>query len=348
MHDPNSPTAIRQRSPNRSGQSFAGVVRIVGFFCLVALSLVLVHQMISAGLRRIKTSAFGVSNKVMNGQVNAEILISGSSRALTHFDPRIIHEKTGRTAFNIGRNGSQTDMQLAYLKAYLDHNAKPSLIIHSLDLYSFVTTREVYDPVQYLPYLRESPIYQALAKINPDQWKSRLLPLYGYAVDDMRFTWLLGIKGVFGWNPNEDHFDGFKPRYSSWTGDFEHFKKVNPDGVRFEIEPEGVRVMHELADLCQERGIRLLLVYSPVYREMQAFEKNRTEIFAEFEVIRQRYGVTLWDYSDSLICQNQDYFYNSQHLNADGAAVFTIEIADKVASLSGFGQPSKVAVGVAK
>ena len=63
--------------------------------------------------------------------------------------------------------------------------------------------------------------------------------------------------GFFGWNPPEDHFLGFKPRYSAWTEDFERFKAMNPDGVRFEIEADGVKQMEELLRLCKDQGIKV-------------------------------------------------------------------------------------------
>ena len=72
----------------------------------------------NTGLRRIDTAAFGVFNRIVNGEINAEILVTGSSRALTHFDPRVISGSTGLSAFNIGINGSQTDMQVAVFKTY--------------------------------------------------------------------------------------------------------------------------------------------------------------------------------------------------------------------------------------
>ena len=130
--------------------------KLACFACLVLLLAILLNALITSGLRRINTSSFGVWNRIVDGTINAEIVISGSSRALTHYDPRTIEERTGLTAFNIGLNGSQTDMQLARLKTYLRHNKKPSLLIHNLDLFSFQTTHGgVYDPGQYVPYLEE-------------------------------------------------------------------------------------------------------------------------------------------------------------------------------------------------
>ena len=85
------------------------------------------NALITSGLKRVKTSSYGAWNQVMQGRVNADVIISGSSRAAYHYDPRAIESVTSRTAFNIGRAGTQTDVQLAVLKAYLEHNQKPAL-----------------------------------------------------------------------------------------------------------------------------------------------------------------------------------------------------------------------------
>ena len=278
----------------------SGVVRLCGFLLLLAAALTVTGQLVDTGLRRTGTAAFGVFNRIVDGQINAAILVTGSSRALTHFDPRIIEHETGRTTYNIGINGSQIDMQVAVFKTYLRHNAKPSLLVHSLDSYTFVTSHGgVYFPGQYLPYLNEPDIYDALDRIDPDTWKAKYLPLYGYAVQDMNFTWAKGLGALLGWRPAEDRHLGFQPRHAMWTDDFERFKQSSHGAVRFEIEAAGIRQLDELLRLCQAERIPVLLVYSPVYSEMQALETNRGEIFARFGELAGRYGATLWDYSRS-------------------------------------------------
>ena len=239
---------------NRAGPSArSGLIRIVCFFGLIVILLFGLNAMINSGLRRIKTSQFGVSNKIVQGKINAEIVISGSSRALTHYDPRIIERMTGYSTFNIGLNGSQTDMQLARLKAYLRHNRKPKLIVQNLDMFSFLTSHEIYDPSQYVPYLTEESIYAGVRRVYPDAWKWKYLPLYGYAVEDMRFSWMIGLKALVGIQPREDHFDGYQPRDTSWTGDFEKFRASNPGGIVVETEAQGVRDFEQLLSLCAQQ-----------------------------------------------------------------------------------------------
>ena len=305
-----------------------GVTRLLVFLALCVAAMVLTNYVVDSGLRRLKTSSFGVFNRIVDGQINATIVISGSSRALNHYDPRVIRTVTGRTAYNIGINGSQTDMQVAVLKTYLNHNEKPSLVVHNLDSFAFVTSRGgIWFPGQYLPYLHEEPIYEALSSVDRDAWKWKYLPLYGYAVEDMSFTWLTGMRAVFGWNPREDRYFGFQPRDARWTDDFAHFVNSKRDGIQFSIEPEGLRDFEDLIALCKQRQIPVVLVYSPVYYEMQELEMNRDQIFRHFNEIAQRYDAPIWDYSGSPISRRRDYFVNSQHLNAAGAAAFSADFS---------------------
>jgi hypothetical protein len=317
-------------APQSSSETWSAVARIVSFFGVLVVLVFLMNAAITSGLRRIKTSAFGASNQIMEGKVNADVLITGSSRALAHYDPRIIQTVTGHSAYNLGRNGSQTDMQVAFLKAYLSHNRKPQVVIHNLDAFSFLTTHQVYDPVEYQPYLYDSNLYDALRKINPGMWKSRYIPLYGYVVEDMNFAWVQGVKGFFGWSPREDYFQGFNPRTKKWGSDFEEFKAANPKGVSFQIEPGGVQDVEELIRLCKENGIQLIFTYSPEYDEMQGLTNNRAEIFGRFHDLANRSNIPFWDYSNWKYAGNQDFFQNSQHLNNIGAAVFSEDVANQL------------------
>jgi hypothetical protein len=330
----------------RGARRTRDILRMGLFFVVVLTAAVATDFAITSGLRRIETSAFGDLNRIVDGKINATVLITGSSRAVNHFDPRAITAATGAAAWNIGLNGSQTDLQLAVLAAYLNHNTAPALLIHNLDSFAFVTSRDgVAFADWYVPYLREQPIYDALMSADRSWWKARYLPLYGYAVKDMRFSWLLGVRRLFGSNPPEDRFKGFQPRSDIWNQDFERFREANPNGVHFPVEPRGVQDFERLVALASARGTKVLLVYSPVYWEMQTIEQNRTELFARFEAIAAKYGALVWDYSGSALSRDRKYFFNSQHLNATGAAEFSSSLARRIATsgmLGHIGAPGAV------
>jgi hypothetical protein len=322
--------SIADRPAKSSIPPGKAVRRLVSFCFLIVLLVFAVNALVGVGLRHIRTSSFGAWNQVMQGRVNADVIISGSSRATYHYDPRVIESATGRTAFNIGRVGSQTDVQVAVLKAYLEHNRKPTLVVHNLDAFTFVTTREIFEPAQYVPYLDDQTLYESLRRFDPNLAKSRYLPLYGYIVEDMNFAWFTGVRALLGRFPKEDYFLGFSPRDKEWSDEFERFKRGNPHGVSFAIEPKGVEALAQLIQLCQQNGIQLVLVYSPEYSEMQTLTNNRIAIFATFKELADRNHVQLWDFSNWMHDGDRDYFYNSQHLNSKGAEAFSDDLAARL------------------
>lgn len=326
---------ITGRQDSAGTEPRKGVRCLACFFALIVLLAFGTNAVIGAGVRRIKTSSYGAWNQAMRGQVNADIIISGSSRAAYHYDPRTIEAATGDSAFNLGRVGSQTDVQVAVLKTYLEHNRKPIVVIHNLDAFSFVTTREIFDPAIYVPYLQDKVLYNSLRQLDPQIIKSRYVPLYGYVVEDMNLTWFVGVKALFGVYPKEDYFLGFSPRDREWTDDFEKYEESNPNGVTFAIQPAGVQALDELIQICRKNGVKLVLVYSPEYSEMQAMTKNRAEIFAQFQELADRNQVPLWDYSKWRLEGDRNFFYNSQHLNARGAAIFSSDFAERLKNYLG-------------
>jgi hypothetical protein len=319
-------------SPQSTDCPRIGVTRIICFFLLVGVIAVLLNLAINSGLRRITVSKFGSLNQVMAGKVNADIIISGSSRALNHYDPRIIQNLTGMSAYNIGMNASQIDLELVVLKTYLEYNTKPDLVIQNLDLFSFEITKkgELYDPGYYIPYLYDRNIYDFYRQMMPDAWKCKYIPLYGYAVEDMRFTWIWGLLSWFGIQGHQDFYQGFNPRAAIWNNDFQNFKADNASGVRYALNPKGVKCLEEIIDLCHRNSIEIILVYSPEYHEVQRLEANRKDIMGKFEEIARHFNVPFWDYSDSAISMQQSYFNNSEHLNAEGAQVFSDDLARRL------------------
>ena len=324
--------AFRSAKTGPTGRHFPGLVRLTSFFCLIVVLAFSFDALVTAGLRRIPTSKFGALNRVVNGKVNADIVINGSSRALVHYDPRILERATGLSAFNLGMNATHIDVQLAVLRTYLKHNRKPRLVIQNLEAFSFVTTKmaEIYDPALYIPFLNEPVLYHSLLSIDPAVRKWKYIPLYGYAIEDLRFTWVRALLAWGGIYPREDYVQGFNPRNLQWTEDFERFRSAVGDGMTYEIQSAGEKALRELIAVCQTNGIELLLVYSPEYFEAQALVRNRAEIFAKFRAVAKETGATLWDYSDSPVSRIRAMFYNSQHLNAMGAERFSQDLGQRL------------------
>jgi hypothetical protein len=61
-----------------------------------------------------------------------------------------------------------------------------------------------------------------------------------------------------------------------------------------------------------------------------SIERNRNEIIAKANELTAHFDFPLWDYSGSPICRDRSNFYNSQHLNRNGASAFSDEFAKRL------------------
>jgi hypothetical protein len=297
-------------------------------FCLIAAGIGLALQfLLVLGLDRYGTGSRGACNRVIRGEVNAELLVCGSSRALVHYDPAIIGQQIGRSAFNIGRTGTLPDLELPYLRTYLAHNRAPAGIIVNVDRTCFTTTKQIYAPRQYIPYLNETNLYFKLVALDPKFCRMRRIPLLGIIEERLTLT---AVAGLFGMTGKEDEFDGYEPKDLVWTGEFEKFKAAHPMGEVVPVEDEGIKTFRELLECCLRTRAKVLLVYSPEYYEAHGLTRNRAEIMRRIEEISRACGVEFWDYSTDPICRDKSLFYNSQHMNRQGATLFSEQLAARL------------------
>jgi len=269
-------------------------------------------------------------NRVMRGEVQADVIISGSSRAMYHYDPRIIEAATHMKVYNIGRNGTKLHEQLDFLRLYLRRNTRPTMLIQNLDLASLQENDDVTDPKQYVAWLGDEEVYLPLVRRKRYYFFYRWCPLLALAATGGARQAVEGLLGLDGAAATE--LKGYEPQSLVWTRDFEAFRARYPSGLDWKIDPAKERSLMELVEFCESNNVRPILVYSPDYRVTQAFFHARERTVRAFAGIARRYGISYWDYSADPICGEKAYFYNSQHLNYKGAAAFSSKLADRLAN----------------
>jgi hypothetical protein len=313
------------------------VFMVVGAALALALQAVLVHGMTLSGEGNV-----GVLNRVMRGGLDAEILISGSSRAMYHYDPRVIEHITGLSVYNIGRNGTKLHEQLALLRLYVERNTAPRYLIQNVDVVSLRENDDITDPKQYVAWLRNEEIYRPLVARRQYYIVYRWVPLFALARTGGMRTAIEGLVTRSVTKPDE--LKGYSPQLLTWNEDFEKFKQQNPEGLNWSIDPGQLRVLADLLELCRQHEIEAVLVLSPDYRETQHFFRTRQQTISAFKAVAEKGGVTFWDYSDEPMCDDRTYFYNSQHLNHAGAAVFSDSIGRRLSKHKGQGREAEADV----
>src|SRR5688500_16946576 len=96
--------------------------------------MIVADYVVSQGLRKTRFNEFSEWNDIFSGSINTDIIITGSSRASVHIDPRIIDSAFQSKSYNLGMDGYGFHLQNCRLKTYLKYNQPPKIIIHSLGI----------------------------------------------------------------------------------------------------------------------------------------------------------------------------------------------------------------------
>jgi len=312
------------------------IIKIALFLiCPLAITFTL-DVIISNQLKNVKD--FPCENEVWNdiysSSINAKIAILGSSRAWVHFDPKIINDSLNTQCYNLGEDGSNILLQYLRYKEYTAFNPHPKLVIISIDMWSLKNYDNGYPTNRYYPYmLWNTRMHENLKKFNKEGYnKSKFfLPM-------LRYLSVNQLKLVFN-NPRTPYFAAFnksfelnnfgKLRYNGFKGMKLHWKKndslVPLKNYEVNIDYSLIYTMETLIKELQQDSINVIMVYSPEYKKGQSITKNRNEVFSIFEEISDKFNIPIYDYSDSLVSERRELFYNVQHLNKDGATIFTTQ-----------------------
>lgn len=91
------------------------------------------------------------------------------------------------------------------------------------------------------------------------------------------------------------------------------------------MDGDKIAVLSEIASDCRERDIRLILIQSPRY-----IKTHQDVIVPILDSLALVYNLEFWDYSNTPIFLNAEYFNDQEHLNDLGAHTFTKVISDRL------------------
>lgn len=308
--------------------------RLTTFLAATIIGAGVLHLVIAEGVRRIRTGKLAAANSVQSGAVNAEMIISGSSRAEVQYVPSVLKRHTGLKTFNLGRSGAQAaNIHTGVVRWYLNHNKRPRVLVANADLGTLHPSHTMYDPVQYTPYLADDGLYSSLRARRPETWKARYIPLHGYIADDVEYHHYTALQALLGIQRRELYEDGYlglnaEKSWTPKTGEFQWAAKR----AYFTPEPEAVRDFEELLAEAKSRGIQTVVVFAPLYREYADSLRGREAIMAEYAALAKRQGAVFWDYSLlAPIAGDTKNFKDAHHLNRRGANAFSEVLGKRLA-----------------
>lgn len=302
------------------------VYRILSFTALALILAYFLNKIIDKGLQRSTNEYYKEWNDLLSSKINADVIIQGTSRAFFHFSPALLDSILHMNSYNLGLDGWPFHMQYHRFKLYMKYNEKPKYIIQNVDPFTLSKRTDLFKHTQFLPYLNDPIIREAVSSYNGLTWKDYYIPLYKYR--SYFKAPILGLTGFFGFQLFDNgRYKGFQPQYITWDSSFVEFKRTVPNGWRLDVDSETIVLFKRFLDTCQQEGINVILVNSPEYFEAQILLLNRDSIMDIFKDYALTYNLSYLDYSKDSLCFHKQYFYNSQHLNNFGVELFNLQLA---------------------
>lgn len=303
----------------------------LGFFLLIGYGLFFsVQFLIDMSLKKSKAEPFAQWNSIINDSINADIVINGSSKAWTQFSPEIIQNITSKKTYNLGLDGYGFHLQNLKFNLYKKSNVLPKLIIQVASTGTLSKREGIYRKHQFLPYFNNTEIFKDVLTFKGVSFRDKYIPLIKYSGESKPV-----IQGAVNYLTLDKMFksnlrNGYFGRDWTWDTSFDLFKLNNPNGVVNKLSDTVISKFKIYLNWCVKNNIIMVLVSPPSYKESQAYIKNYDQILNLYKEYANNKTIYFIDYSNSYLCYDKKYFYNSQHLNKTGAELFSNDVSLKI------------------
>lgn len=280
-----------------------------------------VDHTITEGLKKSNYRETSKWNEVVEGGIDANVLVLGSSRALVHFDCEVISEFAKQSCYNLGVDGSNIQTQTLMWELYLRNNKLPKELIWVLDLHSFSDTDEVYGFEQMIPYTDQSEIRKILNFNKAYSSFYYHLPIIRYKFVKNTITkGILSFSNLYKRTPILK--SGYRPMEREWDNSFEVVLDSIQEQIEYNINNEIMGNFKNKLNKIKGEGVKISFVYAPQHMDGDKIIKNKKKIIDSYRILSQESDIDFYDYSKSEINQNRDYFYNANHLNKRGVSIW--------------------------
>lgn len=302
-------------------------LRLSIFTLIVFVGAWVIDIVISYRLRHNENRMYAAWNHIYNDTLNYNLLISGGSCAWAHYDTRIIDSTLGVISFNLGIDGSSINRQILKYEKFCSIHGKPNMLIQNIDLGTLEFTYG-YEREQFFSYFfYDRDLIRQFDQYENFTFAEKYLPCYRYLGYDE--VWLEAL-----FEDNRKHYfeyltNGYCGRDEVWDGTV----LSSLDSLSFKYDTAALRLFSEFLDTEIASGVEVLLVFSPIYYDVQEKLMNLDEMYTLYDSIAKLYDIPILNYHLIEFKEDTSYFYNGTHLNQSGAELFTTKLAHDIDSI---------------
>ena len=284
---------------------------------LISLGL---DAMISHGLANSAGHPHQAWREIRSGNFASDIVIMGTSRALEHYDPMVIDSITGLSSYNLGMGGYGINVELMKYQYYCTYNPQPKYIIYDVDYVPLVINHapHMHQSEQFLPLFYDGAIRNDLMNAGYS-WIDAYIPMvryWGYQIVNKRgLLECLNLKHYCDY----PSYKGHMPDPDPWDVSRLHFT----DTILPQVSDEAKELFENFVQECQESGVQLIFVTSPVYYRYVEMSPGWNRYIAWYDSIATANSIPYLKYMDYPICRDSTLFNAGVHLTPEGTKIWS-------------------------
>lgn len=242
-----------------------------------------------------------------------EVLLLGSSKTKSHYNTQIISDSLQLDVYNASFNSTDFIFAEMVFNSFIDR-CTPKIVVQDVAVSRYPDSwKKIYDATPY--YGKSEHVKFAFSNYKLPLIDRFLLNLACYQANG------LPSKIMEAYYRGESPSDGFEPRvFLEVEADYKEIDQ----GIRC-YWPEQMEALRRISTKCKEKGVLYVLCFSPtidygdtpLVNEIKAFSKQNDIEFMSYYKIDYYY-------------QHHELFWNSNHLNAKGADIFSRDFASKL------------------
>ncbi|MBB4803642.1 hypothetical protein HNP37_003717 [Flavobacterium nitrogenifigens] len=308
---------------------------IIGIISITFIVSFGIQYLADNGLRNLKNTEYNDWKNIVDGKINSDIIVNGSSRSLMGYNSQIIGDNLKRDCFNISFNAGCYKLQEYKFDIYIKRNKKPKIVIQNIDMAHFGENTEIPDIAQFYPFVYNEDINSLVGKYENKFNLFKIMPLLKY---NQSFKMLEeGIVANFSnaTKKNATTFKGYCPQDRVFKIDYHNLKKLPQLKAKAPNERE-IRILHKMIYFYFSRldkDSKLIFVWMPEnkMRLTKSYDLTRQTIVEELNSIQKKYkNVIFIDMAYDDISNHDEYYYDTFHLNETGANLFSKKVSLKI------------------
>lgn len=294
------------------------VLRILLFFVIIAVIDIIAGKVFWY-LQSTKSGGGTGAEYYVCKEGTEEILIMGSSRASHHYVSQLFQDSLGMSCFNGGQEGNGIVLQYGRWKM-LSKRHIPKLVIFDIepafDLNEGDNTRYI-DRLK--PFAGDKDVKQYVSSLFPMEYLKLFSHLYRYNYKFLEILSDCVQPGVVD--------GGYRPKHGHIRAEMITSTAVEPGLSLNNYDDVKITQLRNLISDVLASGSKIVLISSPYWKSHGAPDMQIIQQIAD------EYGVLFFNFADSDLCNNPDYFADSMHLNDEGAVVFSKEVIRRLKRL---------------